>query len=392
MAKQISYNFDGLVNACNAIKSRQTPDTLNKLKNELNKFFKDSTCEEVIYTRNYDKLFFGMTTYAVLDNETTHKILWESEPVRIKKYYLEIDSKLFNLGLTSREITAIVLHEVGHLVNDSTPTAEVRKAIDTYMKKYHTNLSIRDEKQTVAIFKYAIQDSMRRITSFFTRRDEEILADEFVFMCGFGKELESAYKKIVNNSLVINKDNSKLVTLIWAITIYNSLGIHRVEAIKKLNRLKQLSSSQLEQKALQGAINNIDMTAIDVTREASIDVTGAIVITESKVNPILEADFKDTIVSKIQRKGLNGLNEDVFEYQMRIRNVTTEDEAIVLLRQINTRMAILDDFLTNSNITEKEYEKYHQLYIRYEDLREELAEKNVYNKKRYGLWFELEDE
>ena len=231
---------------------------------------------------------------------------------------------------------------------------------------------------------------MRRITSIFTRKDEEILADEFVFMCGFGEHLQSAYNKILFNAHILNKDNNKLVALIWAISIYNSLGIHRVEAVKRLNRLKQLSASQLEQKSLQGAINNIDMTAIDVTREASIGYDGSIVIVESGSNPIFEAELKDTIVSKIQKKGLNGLTEDVFEYQMRIRNVDTEDEAILLLRQINSRMAVLDDYLANAVLSDKEFKKYTDLYDRYDDLREQLAEKEVYNKKNYGLWFETE--
>ena len=40
---------------------------LNKIKDCLNKIFPDSKCVDVIYTVNTDKMFFGMSTYAILN-------------------------------------------------------------------------------------------------------------------------------------------------------------------------------------------------------------------------------------------------------------------------------------------------------------------------------------
>ena len=137
-----NYDFSGLETATSHLRQRQDIRTMNEIKTELNKFFKDSNCKEVIFTKNTDKLFFGMTTYFVL--EDPEGVILDDKPMRIKEYYIEIDSKLLDLGLSKKELVAVLLHEVGHLVNDSTPIDEVRKAIDVYMAENREQVSIGD--------------------------------------------------------------------------------------------------------------------------------------------------------------------------------------------------------------------------------------------------------
>ena len=54
--------------------------------------------------------------------------------ITTKKYYLELDSKLLMLNLTSREFTAILLHEIGHMVINDIPVKRVRENIDKYFQ------------------------------------------------------------------------------------------------------------------------------------------------------------------------------------------------------------------------------------------------------------------
>ena len=75
---------------------------------------------------------------------------------------------------------------------------------------------------------------------------------------------------------------------------------------------------------------------------------------------------------------------------MRIRNVEDTDDAINLMRQINSRMAVLDDYLSScGDIPEKEIQRWEKCLSKYDILREELAKKTVYNRKNYGLWFDM---
>ena len=57
--KSIYYDFSEFIEILNDIRySNGKSSDLNKLKNELNRFFKGQKCREVLYTNNTDKVFF----------------------------------------------------------------------------------------------------------------------------------------------------------------------------------------------------------------------------------------------------------------------------------------------------------------------------------------------
>lgn len=384
-----NYNFSGFEKAISHFKQTQSKSSLDEIKYELNKFFKDSNCQDVIFTKNTDNLFFGMTTYIIIDNTEVEEILVGTDPVRIHSYIIEIDSKLLDLGLKNRELVAILLHEVGHVVNDSTPTDQVKKAIDVYMAEAKDIISIDNGANYYSLIKFAIRDTIRKFTSIFTRNDEEILADEFVVMCGYGEDLESAYKKIVKSSLNINKNvSNKLLTLGWTLRIYKNMKMYRNIAIRTLNKSKAYTASVLEKKEIDLTIKDlkkIDPYSISEGRYCRT-IVDKIVVENCYFN---ESSDSSSFLGRIRHKGLRGLEEDVYEYQMRVRNVEEKDEAINLMRQINSRMAVLDDYIsTCKDISEKELKRWEKCLNKYDIVREELAKKTVYNKKNYGLWFD----
>lgn len=370
-----------------ALKSNQNRTVLSEIEKELNKFFKDSKCTEVIYTKNTDKMFFGMRTYAILSDSDVNRILTDDNPIRIERYYIEIDSKLLEIGLTSRELTAILLHEVGHLVNDSSPSEQVKKAIDLYMADNGIELNLKNAYETNKFLAYAIKDSIRKITSMFTRNDDEILADEFVFMCGFGGELESAFKKITRSSKVLKGSNdNKLLGLAYSLKIYKDIGIHRSRAIKTLNKMKSLTGSKIEQREMDEAITALKRVNISESR-VCIEKYNSIVVENCT---LLESEDMG-LVEKMRRKGLKGIEEDLYEFHLRSKNVETEEEAMLLLRQINTRMSVLDDYLTYSAPENpREKDRWEKVYLKYYELRDNLMKKTIWNKKQYGIWFDYQ--
>ena len=373
----INYNFAGFDRAMSHLKSGQIKRATDELKTELNKFFNDSACTQVIYTKNTDKLFFGMTTFCILTNDKVDEIVTGEKPVRIDRYYIEIDSKLLEIGLTSRELTAVLLHEVGHVVNDSTPVEEVRAAMDKYMAQFSTNLDLKKTRSIISLFKFAVADTVRKSGSIFTSRDPEILADEFVFRCGYGDELQKAFKKIVSSSKYVNNDvNDKFITLQWTLRVYRDIKYNRLMAIKVLNKIAQLSGSEAEKQEVKGVIKDLQVANMNEINEVAIDI-------------LEESDrSRAGLVSRIRRSGLKGIEEDLYEYQMRIRNVDNEDDAIVLMRQINTRMSVLDDYICYADCNESDRKRWEKVYEKYDILRDELARKSIYNRKSYGLWLD----
>ncbi|MCK9199342.1 MAG: M48 family metallopeptidase, partial [Bacilli bacterium] len=233
--ERIKYDFSEFRKIMFALKTDQSSTRLNQLKTELNEFFKDSKCKDVIYTNNTDKLFFGMCVMPIVDGDTAVSILQSDKAERFNAYYLELDSRLFSplLNLTSDELVAILLHEVGHIVNTPQPVEEVRNAVDIYLAKNKETLVISDSVHYREILAYGIKNSIRKLTSLFEYKDEEIIADEFVVMCGYGPQLESAYSKIIKNTGRINRDvSNKLIVLQWTLRLYKNVKFERISALK----------------------------------------------------------------------------------------------------------------------------------------------------------------
>lgn len=383
--KRYNYDFSGFDNAMVKLKHDHSKSVTNSIKYELNKFFRDSECKDVIYTVNTDKMFFGMSTYAFMTSEDVHQIMYDDIDFRVSKYYIEIDSKLIDLGLTARELTAVLLHEVGHLVNDSSPAGEVRKSLDMYMADTGIQIKdISDNYLTREFLEFAFKDSIRRITSITSRNDQEILADEFVFMCGYGPELQSAFKKIKSNVNYLNA-NKSLLGLGWALKVYKDIGIHRLNAIKTLNKLEKMTGSELEKKIYSNGEKSLSKMK-NVQHECVNKYDEKLVIIE---NGYVQESDGAGLVDKIRRGGLKGIEEDLYEFNLRIKNVETEEDAMLILRQMNTRMSVLDDYLTyDTTATPREKQRWENVYNKYYDLREEMVKKTLYNKKQYGLWYD----
>jgi len=79
----------------------------------------------------------------------------------------------------------------------------------------------------------------------------------------------------------------------------------------------------------------------------------------------------------------------IYELQLRIKNVDVEEEALAILRQINMRLAMIDDYVTTEKLSGSELERWWNLKNKYLLLREELSKKTTYNSKYYGLFIQV---
>ena len=75
---------------------------------------------------------------------------------------------------------------------------------------------------------------------------------------------------------------------------------------------------------------------------------------------------------------MHKFEQDLYEYKMRIRHIADEDDAYYLMRMINTRISVIEDFLEHERLSEREHERWWTLLERYYSLREELANVTTY--------------
>ena len=178
-----NFDFSKIENILFTLDDDHSGAKLSQLKNEINKFFFKAQCKEVLYTVNNDKLFFGMRVYPEIDGDDVLDIMADDKPKTFEKYYIEFDSKLFDpmLGLDEKEITAIMLHEIGHIVYDTGSIDEVRKNIDIYFSKTGDYLSPKISDNYKEVIAYALKDSVVKAASLFCKfGNEENIADAFV--------------------------------------------------------------------------------------------------------------------------------------------------------------------------------------------------------------------
>lgn len=371
------YNFSYLEDSMTEVKKHSevgspSNSILNELKKQLNRAFPDCTCKQVIYTENTDKLFFGACVYPQLNDDEVRTIIQSDDPLRVKNYILELDSKLFSpvLNLDSKELTAILMHEVGHMTNTSNPVEEVRKALDIYMVRNNDHIKLTDSANYVYILKFGIQDTLVKVSSIFYMKDEEFKADAFAIKNGYGPHLESAMSKIYRKGFVVNKDvNDKFIVLAWVLRLYKDVKMRRIPALRAINRSKSLTPSQTEKTALDALAMRLKRIDDSSLIECACITEG--VLTKSMFN--------------MKMKGITGFESDLYEYRMLITNIDEQDEAILVMRQLNARIAILEDMMQNLNATEQQKKKIDALCNGFRELREQLSKKVTYKDRYIGI-------
>lgn len=384
------YNITNIEKVfANIISSNSFPEesVLSDLKKEINEFFEESECVSVLFTKNTDNLFFGMVVMPMMKPEETLDIILDKDDVHIKRYYVEIDSKLFSVGgLTEKELTAILLHDIAHMILDNKAIEEVRSCIDTYFANKDEIISLKNSAQYTQLLAFAVKDTLIKVTSMRYKLIEALVNDRFMQETGYSTYLTSALGKIISSpwGISTSEREPKLVILDWTFRLYSNVKMNRIPAIDTLKESKTVMGSVLFKKEIDNVITSLNRIDTDIVQEANY-------ITDKFLN---EAK-KPGLLSQLKNNGLKAIENDYYEYKIRIKNLETEDDALYTLRQINARLSLLRDYIDNNELDDKSREKWFDVLEQYLALRNELTAKKIWSKKQYGLWFDymaLDDE
>lgn len=379
------YNFNPMISALSVLKNTESgltnnakTEALETVKTELNAFFMDFTCVEVIYTINTDKPMFGLFVEPIWHTHSESvlaTLLGTGDDITEMpyiKYKVEIDSKLLDM-ISPAELCAIMVNDINELCTSRSIKA-ITNAIDVIMAYNDDTVDEKMITETFALFKMAVEITLHNITSALTREYEDVICSELLkgyklapyFESGiitiFGNDIASSSLKVYNPAIVLN----------WYFMVYKDAKTGRyVGSI--LQKSLTMDGSTLVKKAAMRALESITVVS---DRDAMYFDS----ITEAVVKK------KKGLIAQMKRNGLKSLEEDLYEYGMRLRNVETQDDAILLMRQLNSRMSILEDYLNYEEIDEDDRRRWMEVYHQYQEIRAELSKKTVYNRKMYGLF------
>lgn len=351
------------------------PNTLKSIQDDLNAMFPDSECLEVLYTDN-DNGFFGIYVDPVIDPNETLIILFNSNTdQKIRRYKVEIDSKVFDVGLEADEITAILLHDVSVLVENEEIIYDIRACLDQYVVKKASTISAKFISENMALITFALKDTIHKLTSCFYGEND--WAGDFIEDNELSNSLRNGMAKILSSVFGINDTvrEPKLIILQWALSIYDDIELNARSAIYTLEEAKYITGSRL-------VLQMIDNVIRALKRPPSQMMTEGVALLEGKRG----------LFDGLKQSGLRAIEDDLYEFRVRAKNSETEDDAMYTLRQINTRLNIIEEYLyTNENsLRPDEVARWRDLAARYRELREDISRKQITYKKQYGIWMDYD--
>lgn len=355
-----------------------TQDDLIKVKNALNMIFiPDGKCVNFIYTVNNDKLPFGCVILPIMNGTDINNFLIAGESIKFSEYEIEIDSKMFDYGLTDEEVTQVILYNIYHMIKNMTPCECVRGMIDDYLTSTGKILFIRNSIQYQAILAFGLYDALNQVVSCLYLPDE-IENDAFLDDLGF-EGFKDALNKLHRQIPYCDNEATrlpKLSMLEWTLRLYDNVETERIPALHILERAKELTASILYTNKINAAINALNR------------IDTELYVNEAVQQVFTEAKRKGGLIAYLRYSGLRDIESDLYEYQIRAKNAENEQDVMYALKQINARLAILDDFI-REHPNDPEINRWIALRDQYLEIRDALGKKKL-TKKQYGIFIDYD--
>ena len=355
-----------------------TKEDLIAVKDILNLIFRpDADCAGFVYTVNTDKLPFGCVVMPTLRGIDVNDYFVVGNDSRLSEYMVELDSKLFDYGLTNEEVAQVMLFNIYHMVKDFTPLRNVRMAIDDFLTKSATQLIIKDSVQYKEILKLGLVDALVNVSSCLSL-PSDVVSDPFLESLGledFDKALDKLYKEIPGCENEVSRA-PKLNMLEWSLRLYCDVEKERIPALHLLEKAKSLTASTLYITKFNNTINALNHIDTDM------------VVNEAVQTFFNEAKRKGGLLASLKYNGLRDIENDLYEFQIRAKNAETESEVMYALKQINARLAILDNYI-RENTDDPEIDRWVAVKLQYMDIRDTLAKKRLH-KRNYGIFVDYD--
>jgi len=254
------------------------------------------------------------------------------------------------------------------MVSDASPMQRVKADIDDYLYKENTTIKISDCVHYIELLSFGVRDAIRKTISIF-EAEKGSQIDQFDIDCEIDSDLRCAMNKIDNNGYNYNSDiDNKLIFLSWVLRLYCNVLKYRIQSLHTLKKGIELTGSELEKKEMKNIIIRLERIDDDS------------LLTESSFLDSIAQTFKDNS-KKMKIQGIQRYEDDFYQLQFEVNNLETSDDAILILHSINSRMSVLDDFLTSEELDKKSYDKWNALKTKYNELRNSVSKNKVYQNK-----------
>ena len=369
------------------INNNDVDDILEDIKDTINDIFDQYNCKNIKLTENLDKPLFGIIVNPVLNNKAAMKVLFDEEIPTVKDYFVEIDLGLLN-DIDRLELGAYLIEEIEGMMNPNT-IKTVGEVIDILAANQDTAINLSCSMNYITLMNFAIVESMRDIGSFLLKDSNNVARSDYAQTLEYKNALVSLglrLKSSINNkgSVVVSP---KLSILQWVFEIYKDIKTNYKYARGVLEDAARVTGSYLLKCNTDFAIAALDK---ELTSALSESATGIAEYNKAVKYRREEAFNEIGLFKSLKKSGLKGLENELYEYKLRVKECKDPDEGAWIMRQLSARITIIEDYLdTEDNIKDYERERWEEVSRLYRDLRMELASKKL-NKAQYGIFVDYD--
>jgi hypothetical protein len=361
----------------------------------------------VSLVNNNTNKFFGMVIYpskSLMDNmidvilngkQDSSNLnatleLWKKN----KEWYLEIDSLLLydtTLNANPSEITAVLLHEIGHIINSNSVPQRLNRIIRYQVLKL--NYSIRElckKSATNKLFELAVIEACSNKNFRYINKDSERAADNFVVNAGYGDTLDNFITKLIyaNGNSLVNRDDSDVdkdieIVVKWAVENIGELEVRKTKLKQSIDVQIMKTPSMFVKsilKSIKDLFINTEGTAYkQMLQEQILFKTHKRIVAESMAN-----FFNST--GKIKK--LSQLDLDVLSVQ--IDKIENTDDKIYLLDLIYEKLELVNmaiDMIDkgSSNKVSQSRQSLAAMQVQLQKMRDQVLGIKI-KDKQYGLF------
>ncbi len=318
---------------------RNIADALNSLTrksftvNVVKPTSKNQTC--IVMSIYPDESVIDKIIMAIVNEEKDNIIadIWNGSPL----WNIEIDSRILSseADLNERELTALLMHEVGHMVYSNTIPAKINRIIKIKFvaNPIGTKMAMKNNLLSKLIYFPIINLCEGRKNKAAFR--EELKADKYSVQAGYGADLNSAIDKIIGYVGSVDVDDDTWELMGFSVDTVNLLQ-------KRQNQLARRNVSymitQTPSKIAQGLITKLSKGL------------GNNPVTEAKMNIYLENVFdKSNVLTEGFFNKVNRLKRidpaDLDYIGLEIGNIKNNDDKMLIISLIYNKIDTIDYYL-----------------------------------------------
>ena len=198
---------------------------------------------------------------------------------------------------------------------------------------------------------------------------------EFATSIGISNDIKEAIKKLrgeLKLTYMNSNAESPIVVLGWVLRLYNSILKFRIPARHTIAKAIRFTGSELDRRELTILTKRLDrIDDFSVLRESALS----------------------DAMTEFKASGIRGYEDDYYELKFNANNLSTQDDALLLIGRINSRMSVLADYIgSEKNLSASNKARYTKLLNDYNTLRNKVSDEKVYeNGNRIYVNYGFED-